>query len=338
LVYQNRGGAESLYASHTVNNNQAGTGPTAIRWYQFNVTGSTIPATATQQQTFNNAADGLWRFQPSIAVDATGNMAIAYSTSGSTSEPSIRYAGRRPSDPANTLAQGEAIMIAGGGHQTSSSGRWGDYCSLSTDPTDNLTLWHAHEYYSATSSSAWNTRIGKFKFPTGPVPQQAVSRRNHNGTNFDIPLPLSGNPGVESRRGFGTNSDAYEVILTFANPVTVGGIDVMSSNGLANATFSVSGAVVTVELTFVANAQTLAINLTNVNDGTITGNVPFPMGVLVGDTNGDRFVNAGDALQTRNRAGQATDATNFRSDVNTDGLVNSGDTTIVRAGSGTSLP
>ncbi len=62
------------------------------------------------------------------------------------------------------------------------------------------------------------------------------------------------------------------------------------------------------------------------------------MGVLVGDTNGDRSVNAGDALQTRNRSGQTTDATNFRSDVNTDGFVNSGDTTVVRARSGSSLP
>ena len=62
------------------------------------------------------------------------------------------------------------------------------------------------------------------------------------------------------------------------------------------------------------------------------------LGVLVGDTNGDGFVNAGDALQTRNRSGQATDATNFRSDVNADGFVNSGDTTAVRARSGTFLP
>jgi hypothetical protein len=62
------------------------------------------------------------------------------------------------------------------------------------------------------------------------------------------------------------------------------------------------------------------------------------MGVLIGDTSGDRFVNTGDALQTRNRSGQATDATNFRSDVNADGFVNSGDTTAVRARSGTALP
>ena len=59
---------------------------------------------------------------------------------------------------------------------------------------------------------------------------------------------------------------------------------------------------------------------------------------LIGDTNGDRMVNRGDALQTRNRSGQATDATNFRSDVNTDGTINSGDSSIVKSRAGTSLP
>ena len=69
-----------------------------------------------------------------------------------------------------------------------------------------------------------------------------------------------------------------------------------------------------------------------------TSDVGVQMGVLVGDTNGDGFVNSGDSLQTRNRSGQATDATNFRSDVNADCFINSGDVTVVRAKSGTSLP
>jgi hypothetical protein len=281
VVYQNRAGTESLWASQTVNNNQGGTGPTAVRWYQFNVTGSTIPATATQQQTFNNAADGLWRFMPSIAVDGQGNMAIGYAESSATTEPAVAYAGRLAGDPLNTLAQGEALMQAGGGHQTSSSSRWGDYSALGIDPADNSTFWHTNEYYSATGTSSWNTRIGKFKFPSGPVPQQAVSRRNHNGTDFDIPLPLTGNPGIECRRGTGANFDGYQVIVTFANNVTVGGVTVTSSNGLATAVRSVSGAVVTVDLSTVANAQTLGITLTNTSDGTNTGDVPVPMGVLV---------------------------------------------------------
>ena len=94
----------------------------------------------------------------------------------------------------------------------------------------------------------------------------------------------------------------------------------------------------TVNLTGVTNAQRITVTLLGVNNGTNTGNVSVPMGVLIGDTNGDGFVNAGDALQTRNRSGQATDATNFRSDVNTDGFVNSGDTTAVRSRSGTFFP
>jgi hypothetical protein len=170
LVYQNLGGTESIYSAQTVNNDQGGTGPSAIRWHQFNVTGSTIPAVPTQQQTFNNDADGLWRSMPSINVDSQGNMAIGYSTSSATSEPSIRYAGRLAGDPANTLAQGEAVMQSGAGHQTHPSGRWGDYSSTFVDPADNCTFWHTNEYYSATASYSWNTRIGLFQFPgcSGP--------------------------------------------------------------------------------------------------------------------------------------------------------------------------
>jgi len=163
VVYQNLSGSESLWASHTVNNNQNGTGPTAIRWYQFNVTGSTIPATPVQQQTFNNSADGLWRWMPSIAVDGQGNTSIGYSVSGFSMNPAIRYAGRLASDSLNLLAQGEAELIAGGGIQ-SGGGRWGDYSALSIDPSNNCTFWHTNEYYSATSSSSWETRIGSFKF------------------------------------------------------------------------------------------------------------------------------------------------------------------------------
>jgi hypothetical protein len=49
-------------------------------------------------------------------------------------------------------------------------------------------------------------------------------------------------------------------------------------------------------------------------------------------------VNSGDVLQTRNRGGQGAHTTNFRSDVNTDGIVNSGDALIVRGQTGNFLP
>ncbi|MFL6551885.1 MAG: hypothetical protein ACJ8LV_00790, partial [Chthoniobacterales bacterium] len=84
---------------------------------------------------------------------------------------SVRYAGRLASDPLNDLGQGEAVMTAGGGHQTHSSGRWGDYSMLTIDPADNISFWHTNEYYPVTASASWFTRIGKFQFPTAsPTP------------------------------------------------------------------------------------------------------------------------------------------------------------------------
>jgi hypothetical protein len=173
LIYQNLGGVESVWVSHSVNNNQAGTGPVSVRWYQFNMSGNTIPATPAQQQTFDNGADGLWRWMPSINVDWQGNMSIGYSASSTTVDPGIRYAGRLASDPPNTLSQGEAIMTPGTGHQTSTQGRWGDYSTVFVDPADGCTFYHTNEYFSATSGAAWNTRVGSYKFPTcspSPIP------------------------------------------------------------------------------------------------------------------------------------------------------------------------
>ncbi len=169
VVYYNNGTTESLWADQTVMMTFPA-GPSAIRWYQFDVAGGNFPASPVQQQTFDNAGDGLWRFMSSIAVDNAGNTAIAYSVSDETIFPGIRYAGRLAADPPANLAQGEAIMTNGGGAQTHSAGRWGDYTYTSIDPTDGITFWHVNEYYPVTSSASWFTRIGTFQFPAAPTP------------------------------------------------------------------------------------------------------------------------------------------------------------------------
>jgi hypothetical protein len=62
------------------------------------------------------------------------------------------------------------------------------------------------------------------------------------------------------------------------------------------------------------------------------------MGVLIGDTNGNRTVNAADVAQTKARLGQTVDATNFRSDVNVNNSINAADTAIIKGHLGTSVP
>ena len=168
VVYQNRNGTESLWADHTIILNDP-VGPTAIRWYQFDVTGGNFPATPVQQQDWSNGDDGLWRWMPSIAVDENANVAIGYSTSSASMFPGIRYAGRFASDPLNDLAQGEATMIDGAGSQIGGN-RWGDYTMTTVDPADGISFWHTNEYYMTTSDENWLTRIGKFQFPAAGRP------------------------------------------------------------------------------------------------------------------------------------------------------------------------
>jgi hypothetical protein len=168
VVYQDRGGTESLWAVQTVMLNFP-TGPTAVAWYQLDVTGGTFPATPVQQQIWTNGNDGLFRWMGSIAVDQNGNTALGYSVSSAEMFPSIRYAGRLSSDPLNNLGQGEANMFSGLAAQTDTNGRWGDYSMTTVDPSDGVTFFHANEYYATTSSFNWHTRVGKFKFPTPRV-------------------------------------------------------------------------------------------------------------------------------------------------------------------------
>ena len=179
------------------------------------------------------------------------------------------------------------------------------------------------------------TGSGATVFWTNTFPVQAlsaVSRKTHNGTPFDISLPLTGTPGIEPRNpGAG-----YHIIVTFPTEVTFGGVTVTSGSGSATASGSGTNQA-TITLTGAATQQFVTVTLLSVNDGANTNDVPVTVGVLIGDANQNGSVNSGDALVTRNRSGQSADATNFRSDLNADGTINAGDATIVRTRSGQTL-
>jgi hypothetical protein len=102
------------------------------------------------------------RWMPSIAMDATGNIALGYSISSTSTYPSIRYTGRLASDPLGSMTIAEKGIINGGGSQTDASGRWGDYTAMSVDPAVPGTFWYTNQYYSTTSGANWQTRIASF--------------------------------------------------------------------------------------------------------------------------------------------------------------------------------
>ena len=162
----------------------------------------------------------------------------------------------------------------------------------------------------------------------------AASRKTHGAAGvFDIPLPLTGAPGIECRSG--GPSGNHQVVITFANPVTVSSAS--TNFGMVSST-NVSANTVTVNLTSVPNARLVFITLNSVSDGNNTGNVTIPMGVLLGDTSANGMVNSTDISETKVNSGQATNGANFRTDVSVNGLINSSDVSTVKLQSGTAFP
>ncbi|MBE0647100.1 MAG: T9SS type A sorting domain-containing protein [Bacteroidales bacterium] len=131
-----------------------------IRWMELRHDGSEW--SLYQEGTYS--PDNNHRWMGSIAMDSAGNIALGYSISSSSMYPSIRYTGRLNGDPLGFMTIAEKGIYNGGGSQTNSSGRWGDYSAMVADPTEIGKFWYTQEYYSSTSNSNWKTRVGSFSF------------------------------------------------------------------------------------------------------------------------------------------------------------------------------
>ncbi len=188
LAYRNFGTHESLVTNQSVS---GGTGPngevSGIRWWE--IRSPNAAPSIFQEGTFSpGVTDGIHRWMGAIAMDGSGNMGMGYSASSATMFPSVFYTGRLVNDPLGTMPQGEASIINGTGSATALN-RWGDYTSLSVDPTDDCTFWHVNEYYPVTSATGWRLRVGSFKFPTCGVPTGTLSG---TVTNCTTAAPING--------------------------------------------------------------------------------------------------------------------------------------------------
>lgn len=164
LQYRYQGGTSHMVVNHTVD---AGSGRAGIRWYNLQVNPTSLEWEVADYGTYAPGTDSDHRWMGSAAMDASGNIAIGYSVSSSTTYPSIRYAGRLAGDPAHELSQGEATMATGAGIQQDPSSRWGNYSMMTVDPLDQCTFWYTGEYMgppSANTLSNWQTKIAKFSF------------------------------------------------------------------------------------------------------------------------------------------------------------------------------
>ncbi len=152
-------GHEAMVVNHSVN--PGTTAKSGVRWYELRITSGT--PSIFQQGTY--AIDSNSRWMGSIAMDKVGNIAVGYSVSGTSLQPSIRFATRAPGDAAGTLGP-ESSIIAGTGSQTATLSRWGDYSAITVDPVDDCTFWYTTEYLKTSGTFNWSTRVASFKLST----------------------------------------------------------------------------------------------------------------------------------------------------------------------------
>lgn len=165
LAYRNFHSHESIMINHSVEALPAQAG---VRWYEVRRNNGVY--TVYQQGTYA-PADGVHRWMASIAQDHSGNVALGFSVvNGTTVFPGIRYTARNAGDPLGQMTLGEGTIVNGTGVQTTTNSRWGDYTTMSIDPTDDCTFWYANEYYTAASQASspagWLTRIASFRLPS----------------------------------------------------------------------------------------------------------------------------------------------------------------------------
>ena len=313
--YTNTGGAESLWTIHTVE--RATSGFATPRWYQVNVTGGTVAANTVQTATWDpDGANVTYRYVPSLAVDRMGDVAIGYSTSNSTTNPGIKYAGRLATDSLNTFSQTEQLLWQGTGTQSGNCGgtctRWGDYTAMMLDP-DGCTFWYTNEYYTASGLNDL-TRIGAFAYPqctpvgNGGTVSGTVTRASDNSAISAATVALGSRITTTDGNGhysFNVPAGTYPTITasdTGYDSVSVNSV-VVADNGTTTQNFSLTAAPTSGCLTDTTPADFQAGTPTNVDLTTSPGDVKL-LASSVLDQSNESLSNTGSALSATTWWGQ----------------------------------
>ena len=151
----------SLWAGHSVSTPEDAR--TVARWYEIDLDG--WPANQFGVPTLVQAGeirpDELTHTCfPAIAVSGSGNAAVVYTSSSIFERPTLKVAGRVPSDPAGTLGESVVVATSSAVPESGTVYRWGDYFDAAMDPEDDGLYWTVGEIYTP---EGWRTEIGSFR-------------------------------------------------------------------------------------------------------------------------------------------------------------------------------
>ena len=165
------------------------------------------------------------------------------------------------------------------------------------------------------------------------------SRKNHGAGGIrDLPIDpviaIGQSISVEPRiAGAG-----HQVVFQFNVPISQAGtatVRDVNNQIIGNASIGFFNNEVRVTLTGVPETARVTVSLAGVNNTTAAQTA---IGLLVGDVNGSRSINAADIAAVKARVGQSTNAGNFKFDINLSGTISGTDVSTVKARAGRVLP
>jgi PKD repeat protein len=155
LQIRDFGDYRSMVTAHTVD---VGGGRAGIRWYEMR---EDVNGWSLYQEGTYAPDDGEYRWMPSAAMNAAGDIGIGYLLASTNTYVSTAVAGQSVgASGSGQLDSAEEICAAGSGVQEGVS-RSGDYASTSIDPTSD-TFWHTNEVFNSTGNYYWDTFVCEF--------------------------------------------------------------------------------------------------------------------------------------------------------------------------------
>jgi PKD repeat protein len=140
-----------------------------IRWFELRQTTDGAPWSIYQEGTYSHPG-GPSAFSGTMCMDANGSIGMSYTIVSTSQFPSLRFTGRRATDPLGTMTITPESFA--NGTQIDPSSRYGDYAQMTIDPTDDSKFWTIGEYFNGGRKN----QVGVFQIvPLSPVAQFIAS-------------------------------------------------------------------------------------------------------------------------------------------------------------------
>ena len=131
-----------IVANHSVQINSSDN-QTGVRWYALR-SDQGGPFYVDKENTFSPDVS-TYRWMASMAQNKHGDLGLGYSTSGVTSVPGISVTGLLNGTDSG-MELGQSMYNGSDRSYEGTYSRWGDYSSMSVDPSDDCSFWYTNEY------------------------------------------------------------------------------------------------------------------------------------------------------------------------------------------------